>query len=124
VVTEVDQLLDQRFERIRAAESDKSPDQLFANQERDTAAAGDLCIQLEFLAGLESPKECSDARMKYQVDRLSQTLADASSRMPVMDELHAIETRWYSLGPLEPAEIKPLQQRFDLCVSDIVQQNA
>lgn len=122
--TDVDEFMDKRFERIGNASDDpKNAGQLFANQEPDTETARSLCIQMEFLAGLNTPAQFSDERMTYQVDRLSQTLGDGSSRLPVMDELHQIETRWYSLGPLAPQELPGLQKRFDQGISEIVKQN-
>ena len=122
--TEVDQLMDQRLQRIRMAiEDSDQADALFQGQETDAETAAALCIQLEFLAGLVSPEEFGKARMAYQVDRLARTLADASSRLPVMDELHDIEKRWYSLGPLAPGQLSALQKRMDQGISEIVKQN-
>jgi exonuclease SbcC len=123
--TAVDKLMDERLQRINAATEDsKKSATLFADQESDTAAASTLAIRLEFLAGLDSPAECSDARMEYQVNRLAQTLGDASSRLPVMEELHEIEMQWYSLGPLSADELESLQQRLELGIADIVKLNA
>jgi hypothetical protein len=122
--SDVDNLMDLRLDRISAACDDPGKSaRLFANEKTDTDAAGALCIRLEFLAGLDSPPECSDARMTYQVDRLSQTLGDASTRLPVMAELHEIETQWYSLGPLTSSELTALQQRFNQGISEIVKQS-
>jgi len=122
--SDVDNLMDLRLEHISAACDDPGKSaRLFANEKTDTDAAGALCLQLEFLAGLDSPPECSDARMTYQVDRLSQTLGDASTRLPVMAELHEIETRWYSLGPLASSELTALQHRFNQGISEIVKQS-
>ena len=116
--------MDERLEQLRNASDDEElAGKLFKNQDEDTQTAAALCIQLEFLAGLDSPKEYADERMAYQVDRLSKTLGDASSRLPVMDELHAIESRWYGLGPLSAEETPALQQRFDQSIAEIVKQN-
>ncbi|MFK7954494.1 MAG: DUF349 domain-containing protein [Lysobacterales bacterium] len=58
-----------------------------------------LCIEAEFLSGVESPESEREARMAYQVQRLSQRMGGESSQS-FSDEATALEDRWLGCGPL------------------------
>ena len=115
--TDNDQLLDQRLALARAALAAGSFDSKTVKD--NTARAAHLCIQLEFLAGLESPKKDHDARMKYQVERLSLTLSDASSRLPPWEEAQQLEQQWLQLGPVTESKLKSLNNRFKRAFKEV-----
>ncbi|MEM9533811.1 MAG: DUF349 domain-containing protein, partial [Pseudomonadota bacterium] len=71
----------------------------------------ELCIQAEFLAGLETPPDFSEARMAYQVKRLSDRMGGGGETLSMGDEADALEQRWLGLGPL-PAGGDGAQQRM------------
>ena len=70
-----------------------------------------LCIEVEYLAGADSPVEFKQARMDYQVSRLSARMAGADSSSPGQ-EAEALEQRWLECSPLPDPEAKSIDQRF------------
>lgn len=71
-----------------------------------TTRARALCIGLEFIAGLPSPDEDRDQRMKYQVDRLAESMSGESIRQPATEEALDAEKTWLSMYKLPEAEFK------------------
>jgi hypothetical protein len=70
-----------------------------------------LCLRMEILAGVESPKEFAQARMQYQVLRLSESLHKGSV-VESSDEARAIEVQWHLVGLLPPEQNELLEGRF------------
>lgn len=66
----------------------------------DAERARMLAIQLEFLAGLPSPEADRQLRMKYQVDRLAQTLAGERPGESAQEEARHATEQWLLLGAL------------------------
>ena len=78
------------------------------SQNSDTSR--DLCVALELAAEMDSPAEDSKRRMAMQVQRLSAALQGTDnlvSRTPRENIEH-----WYSIGPLDAAELQSAQQRI------------
>jgi hypothetical protein len=71
-----------------------------------TTRARALCIGLEFIAGQPSPDEDRDQRMKYQVDRLADSMSGESIRQPATEEALDAEKTWLSMYRLPEAEFK------------------
>ena len=71
-----------------------------------------LCIALEFLAGLPSPDEDRDQRMKYQVDRLAQSMSGALTRQPAAEEALEAEKTWLGLYALPEADFGTFGKRI------------
>jgi hypothetical protein len=73
-----------------------------------------LCLQLEVAAGVESPAEYADDRMKYQVSLLADSL---QHRLPdtagTEDKITKLETAWLLAGPVEQVEADKLEARFE-----------
>jgi hypothetical protein len=64
----------------------------------DPAEAEKLCIQLEILAGIESPPESAQARMAYQVERLNREFSQGNKQtISVEDQSTGIQVSWYCL---------------------------
>ena len=77
------------------------------------AAFGRGCVQqeLEFLAGQPSPAEDRDLRMKYQVDRLAESMSGARIRQPATEEAREAEKTWLGLYALPAADYDAFGQR-------------
>jgi len=71
-----------------------------------------LCIGLEFIAGLPSPDEDRDQRMKYQVDRLAESMSGESIRLPVTQEALDAEKTWLSMYKLPEADFDAFGKRI------------
>ncbi len=80
-----------------------------------------LCIALEFLAGLPSPAEDCDQRMKYQVDRLAQSMSGESARRPASEEALEAERTWLGLYMLPEAEFAAFSKRIKPALSAILE---
>ncbi len=85
------------------------------------AQAHILCIQLEFLAGLPSPAEDRDLRMKYQVDRLAESMSGARIRQPAAEEAREAEKAWLGLYALPEADFDTFGQRIKRALSVILE---
>ena len=79
-------------------------------------AGRQICIELEFLSGVESPAEFQQQRMDYQVSRLSRRMSGEQTMKP-REEADVLEQRWYACGPLPPDEAEALTGRFHEAVS-------
>jgi len=73
-----------------------------------------LCIRMEILAGIESPPEALQARMQYQVERLSKAMGDRESEVNDKDkDAQAIAQQWYTTGGVFGEKSILLEQRFN-----------
>jgi len=73
----------------------------------------ELCIQLEIMAGIESPVDAKKARLAYQVQCFNKGLTVASAD-PSVQAQQALELaqQWHQLGCRETTEYLKLRQRF------------
>ncbi|MCC5860139.1 MAG: DUF349 domain-containing protein [Ectothiorhodospiraceae bacterium] len=58
-----------------------------------------LCVELEILAGVDSPEADRELRMRLQVERLSASLGSQPSETVHTDGLEQLVQDWYRLGP-------------------------
>ncbi|WP_455223565.1 DUF349 domain-containing protein [Kaarinaea lacus] len=70
-----------------------------------------LCIQMELLAGVESPPESQQRRMEYQVEQLAEKMKQ-SQDMAIDAEIESLLSQWHRSGFMDPAKAQPLEQRF------------
>ena len=84
-----------------------------------TTRARALCIGLEFIAGQPSPDEDRDQRMKYQVDRLAESMSGESIRQPATEEALDAEKTWLSMYKLPEAEFKAFGGRVKQALTAI-----
>lgn len=69
----------------------------------------ELALRLEILAGVDSPAELADARMRMQVTRLSERLREGGQGAAA-ERLELLRA-WYSAGPTSPQQTE-LEARF------------
>ncbi len=58
-----------------------------------------LCVELEILAGMDSPEPDQELRMRLQVERLSASLGHQATETIHADDLERLVQGWYLLGP-------------------------
>jgi len=114
---EIDRVLDKRFKDAIAGGNTTKIDKSITTQ------ATELCIQLEFLAGLPSPGKEKDQRMKYQVDRLSKSLAGEAQRVSAEDEALMAEMEWLTLPLLPQKSFSRFEHRIKAALAEIKRNN-
>ena len=95
------------------------PDLTEEDVETMLAEARVLCIRLEFIAGLPSPDEDRAQRMKYQVDRLAESMSGGGARQPASEEAHDAEKTWLGMYALPESEFEAFGKRVKLALSTI-----
>ena len=86
---------------------------LLTNDADALAIREKLCIQMEILAEVDSPAEAQQARMEYQVSRLSAAMQGDKS---TNDEAQSIEQQWYLTAAVAGATGAALEQRFQIAL--------
>ncbi len=89
--------------------------------EQNRVQARTLCIALEFLAGMPSPEEDRDLRMKYQVDRLAESMSGARSRQPAGEEALEAEKTWLGLYALPEADFDAFGKRIKRALTAVLE---
>lgn len=72
-----------------------------------------LCVELEILAGVESPEPDQELRMRLQVERLSASLGHQQSETVHAGDLEQLVHDWYLLGPWPLDADSGWETRFD-----------
>jgi hypothetical protein len=73
-----------------------------------------LCTRLEIATGIESPPEAVEARLAYQVSRLSEAMSGGDvGSTDKLTEIQEIERAWYLTGAIPREKAETLQKRFD-----------
>lgn len=107
-------LIQSRFEQ--ATQADTVADAMVQKQ-RET-----LCIRMEILAGVESPPEAVEARMAYQVARLSEAMSGGVvNNQDKQTEAQEVERDWYLLPPTGTPQADRLEQRFAIATKAFYQ---
>jgi exonuclease SbcC len=70
-----------------------------------------LCLEMELLAGLDSPPEAAEQRLAFQVSRLAGRLAEGSGDR--LAEAPAVEAQWYLAAPAPAPLAAALEARFE-----------
>lgn len=83
--------------------------------------ARDLSIALEFLAGIPSPDQDRDRRMKYQVDRLAESMSGEAKRLPATDEARDAEKTWLTMYQLPADDFSAYGSRIKKALSNILE---
>lgn len=90
-------------------------DSLAARVESNGEAARRVVIEMEFLAGIDSPPEDREARMNFQVERLAQRMSERGEQPGIDEELQALRERWYRSFPRPVDEHAAMAKRFSKC---------
>lgn len=67
---------------------------------------------MEIAAGVDSPPECTQQRMEYQVARLSASLAGAASKVDTLYDPRLLREQWCLTGALPTEVEEELDARF------------
>jgi hypothetical protein len=110
--------MDQACKDLMAGES-PAVDADAVESMREKARA--LCIALEFVAGLPSPEEDRERRMKYQVDRLAESMSGDSARKPAVEEAHDTEKTWLAMYALPEADYEQFGSRIKQALTTILE---
>lgn len=98
----------QRFQQATTALSTGK----FTPDAKAIAEKETLCIRMEILTGIESPPEAYQARLAYQVNRLSKAMRGVEKKhLDRQKEAQEIERLWY-LNPAPGEQAQYLEQRF------------
>lgn len=103
-----------RFNAALAAltEAPEQAPALIAQLEQNLERKQIGCIQMEIVAGIESPPEFAQQRMEYQVARLSASLAGSASKADHLHDPRLLQEEWCLIGAL-PADVEAeLDTRF------------
>lgn len=100
--------LRQRFDACLSGETES----LAADTGGFAETARAMLIEMEFLAGRPSPEEEREARMAYQVKRLSDQLAGGGERRGLAEEVADLLNRWQLCFPLPPDQAPALLARY------------
>ena len=100
----IEQRFEQAYHALVTGESNISEDSL---NKKET-----LCIRMEILLGIDSPPEAAQARLAYQVSRLSAAMSGEDRKsLDKQREVEEIERNWY-LSAAPSAQTAYLEQRF------------
>lgn len=77
--------------------------------------ARQVVIEMEFLAGLDSPAEDRQERMSFQVKRLAQRMSERGETPGLSEELTALRQRWYASFPHPLDQHEGMAKRFNKC---------
>jgi hypothetical protein len=73
----------------------------------------ELCLELEVAAGVESPSQFAEQRLRLQASRLQDALARRLEGQELPDErLRRIQMEWYLAGPVQHPLAAELEARF------------
>jgi len=115
---ELERNMDQTCKDVLAGNSSGLTDEEIASRSKQ---AHTLCISLEFIAGLPSPAEDRDQRMKYQVDRLAQSMSGESARRPAFEEALEAEKTWLGFYALPEDDFAAFGKRIKQALSAILE---
>ncbi|QTR46965.1 DUF349 domain-containing protein [Thiothrix litoralis] len=105
-VVELEALAAQSLEHKQA---ETSADAQIANR-----TAGELlCLQLEILLGLETPPDFQQARLKYQVAQLSETMRSRKDAYEPSSHALPLLKQWYALGGMPAAALASQTARIE-----------
>ncbi len=75
--------------------------------------ARQVTVEMEFLAGIESPAQDRKQRMDYQVRRLSERLSERAEQPSLAEEMELLLERWYQSFPMPEEAFDELKKRFE-----------
>jgi hypothetical protein len=110
------QRLEARFHTAQEALTQKAagePGTLDAGFNKDLERAQLLCLRAEIVAGIESPPEVRDQRMRYQLSLLGAAMTGGIDTHKPAKELAAeLLEEWIAIGPIDPGQFDALEARL------------
>jgi hypothetical protein len=74
----------------------------------------ELCLHMEVAAGIDSPAEFAEARMRLQVSRLADALHHRRDEDRARgDHVRNLQVAWYEIGPVPREARGELEARFE-----------
>ncbi len=96
---------------LSAARGDtEARERLLAAQAANQAKREELCLHMEILAGIDSPPEAQEARMAYQVERLSEAMHQGKPEPAA--EAQTVAQAWCFTGAGNTGAEQALEERF------------
>lgn len=96
---------------VRESLLDSMPD-ILAEKQR-------LCLELELLAGVESPPQFAEARLALQVQRLPAAMMGGTRQETTAEQRDSLLTHWFLAGPVAATERAALDARFERALQAI-----
>ncbi|EXJ14727.1 DUF349 domain-containing protein [Imhoffiella purpurea] len=107
---DLQQAMETRFAfALEAAADPTRREELRERRALDADRLGQLCLQLEIIAGIDSPPEHAQQRLEYQVARLAERMVEGEDD-PLAGATRLLQD-WYLCGPA--ADDRPLSERFE-----------
>ncbi|MGY6555366.1 MAG: DUF349 domain-containing protein [Wenzhouxiangella sp.] len=88
---------------LRLADPDSDTAAFEQQAEANAELGRQIAVELEFLAGLDTPAADQGLRMDYQVQRLARRMSEREQRPDLASELELLMARWYRSLPQPPA---------------------
>lgn len=106
---------DSRFEQLcESLAGEGAPAEVLTANE---AALRHLCLELEILAGIDTPAQFAEERLALQVQRLPQAMMARAERDDRDRRLRKLLVQWYLCGPVTPEARARLQPRLQAALA-------
>lgn len=104
--------IEERFSRALEAHNDDGEklDALRTNFVANGERRAELCLHLEILAQVDSPAELMEARLQYQVTRLTERMREGEK--DPLEATSRLLREWYLCGPAPASVAGSLEERF------------
>ncbi len=96
----------------RLASPETSQEELINEVLKNTGEARQIAVEVEFLAGMETPDSDRKLRMDYQVRRLALRMSERGAQPDLRTELASLQERWTMSLPHDPDQHSELARRF------------
>jgi len=96
----------------RLTNAETSQAELVEQVLKNTGEARQIAVEIEFLAGIETPASDRKLRMDYQVRRLAQRMSERGAQPDLKTELASLQKRWTMSLPHDPDQHAELAARF------------
>ncbi len=87
--------------------------------EENRRKRAEICLQLEILAGIDSPPECARERLAFQVNRLQHHMG--AGERDALEAADRLLEAWYLCGPVPAEEAESLEARFQRAKAALAQ---
>ncbi len=103
-------VLNQRLELL--AQENFDAEHFKALADEGLQQARQIAVEMEFLSGLDSPKDDQELRMDYQVQRLAKRMGERERQPDLASEAAELKSRWFQSLPHPPHSHEELTKRF------------